>query len=120
MKMRLVRASDVLARFGGDEFVALIETPSREAAGIAAGKMLDALTSPATACRFRVAPHFPGSMMMIPGASTAAVIGSMKAGFVASSPTELERIRRRSSALITARLQLDGQRPASRERGNPT
>jgi hypothetical protein len=29
----------------------------------------------------------------------------MKAGFVSSSPTERERIRRRSSALITARLQ---------------
>jgi diguanylate cyclase (GGDEF)-like protein/PAS domain S-box-containing protein len=44
----LVRASDVLARFGGDEFVALIETPTREAAGIAAAKMVDALMAPTT------------------------------------------------------------------------
>jgi len=42
----LVRASDVLARFGGDEFVALLETPSRTAAGVAAEKLLETLTAP--------------------------------------------------------------------------
>jgi diguanylate cyclase (GGDEF)-like protein/PAS domain S-box-containing protein len=43
---QFVRASDVLARIGGDEFVALIETPTREGAGVAAGKLLEALAAP--------------------------------------------------------------------------
>lgn len=44
--VRSLRANDFLARFGGDEFIVLLERTSREGAGVVAQNLIDRLSAP--------------------------------------------------------------------------